>query len=433
MSPDRRSVPSSRRFLVTSLLFALTFGTALGALILAALTAPVGALVRLPIYAARTAHAHAQVFGFAALFIMGVGYHALPRMVGAPLALPALVGASYWLQAGGVLAVAISCFVDPPLGPALHIAGAVALVLGALAFGAVVARTVRGGTPTPERIETWLLGGCAWLVIASLLALAVACGFFTLVPALWDAALYGFVASWIFGFGLRMLPAFLDLRAAAGGRRAVALSYQAAVLAWVAAAAVAPTVAVPTARALAGAALSLVVLVYVGRLDILSATTRAGAVAGRFFEAAYAWLLVWVVCVPAAGALGAATGSDVPPAIVDFGRHAFTFGFLTQMIVGVALRILPALSGATLWSPAWRDATFWLLNGTVAWRGLQVVAALGGPPLLWPLTAASGVLGLAALLAFTVNLALTLRSAGAVGVRRSGGAPAFAAGSRPRP
>jgi hypothetical protein len=278
-----------------------------------------------------------------------------------------------------------------------------------------VTRTLAAGTPTPERIEIWLLAGCSWLVIASLLALAVACGAPALVPALWDAALYGFIASWIFGFGLRMLPAFLQLRAAAGGRRLVALSYQAAVLLWVAVVILSPPMPLPAARAVAGVALAVVVLVYVGRLDIASAATRTSPVAGRFFEAAYAWLLVWVVCVPAAGALAAAVGSDVPPPIADFGRHAFTFGFLTQMIIGVALRILPALSGAALWSTGWRTATFWLLNATVALRGVQVVVALGGPAALYPVTAVSGGLGLAALVAFTVNLAMTLRGAGSTG------------------
>ncbi|MEO8601315.1 MAG: cbb3-type cytochrome c oxidase subunit I [bacterium] len=413
MTPERAAAapPGSRRFLVTSLLFALTFGTVLGALILAALTAPFGVLTALPIYAARTAHAHAQVFGFAALFVMGVAYHALPRVAATTLAAPPLAAASYWLQTGGVLAIAIGAFLDAPLGPDLHIAGATALVLASLAFAAVVGVTLAAGSPTAERIEIWLLAGCAWLVAASLLALAVACGFTALVPALWDAALYGFIGSWIFGFGLRMLPAFLQLRAATGGRRLMALAYQAATIAWVGVAALRPTSPLPAARTLAGAALCAAVLVYVGRLGIVTARRRE-PLAGRFFEAAYGWLLVWVVCVPAASAVTAQLGGEIPPPVADFGRHAFTFGFLTQMIVGVALRILPALSGAPLWSQAWRDATFWLLNGTVALRGLQAVVALGGPPALWPFTAVSGVLGVAALVAFAFNLAMTLSGAG---------------------
>lgn len=422
MAPERPAgtPPPSRRFLVTSLLFALTFGTALGALTLAALTAPAAGLTALPIYAARLSHAHAQVFGFAALFIMGVAYHALPRVVAAPLAAPRFADASYWLQTGGVLAIAVGAFLSAPLGTALHVAGAAALVLAALAFAAVIARTLATGTPPAERIETWLLAGCAWLVVASLLALAVACGLTSLTPALWDAALYGFAGSWIFGFGLRMLPAFLQLSAAPGGRRLVAAAYQLAVLAWVIVAAVQPTAPLPTARLLSGVALAAAALVYVARLGIAAAAARPGAIGGRFFEAAYGWLLVWVVCVPAASAITAYAGADVPLPVTDFGRHAFTFGFLTQMIVGVALRILPALSGATLWSGAWRSATFWLLNGAVTLRSLQVVVALGGPPALWPFTAVSGVLGLAALIAFTVNLAMTLRGAAAPssGVRR---------------
>ena len=403
----------ARRFLVTALLFALTFGTLLGAVTLAALTAPVGALAVLPGYAARVAHGHAQVFGFAALFVMGVACHALPRLKAAPLAAPALAAASYWLQTGGVLAIAAGAFVAEPLGPLLHGAGAVALLFGALAFAIVVAGTLAAGPPSAEEVEPWLLAGCAWLVVASALAVAVAAGVAALQPAMWDAALYGFVGSWILGFSLRMLPAFLRLRAAPRGRLATAMAYQAAVLAWVAVAALWPTWALPAARLLAGAALGAAVLVYVARLGIFARQLLPGErVADRFFDAAYAWLVVWVVCVPAASALASATGAEVPPPVIDFGRHAFTFGFLTQMIVGVAMRILPALAGATVWSPSWRTATFWLLNGTVAVRALQVVVALGGPPALWPWVAVSGVLGVAAMIAFTVNLAMTLRSAG---------------------
>lgn len=402
----------ARHFLVTALLFALTFGTLLGAVTLASLTAPFGALAALPFYAARVAHGHAQVFGFAALFVMGVAYHALPRLKAAPLAAPRLAAASYWLQTGGVLAIAVGAFLDAPLGPLLHRAGALALLLGAIAFAIVVAGTLAAGPPSAEGVEPWLLAGCAWLIVAAALALAVAAGFAALQPAAWDAALYGFVGSWILGFSLRMLPAFLRLRAAPTGRRATALAYQAAVLAWVAVAALWPTWALPTARLLAGAALCAAVLVYVARLGLVARQRLPGErFADRFFDAAYAWLLVWLLCVPAASAAASALGGDVPPPLIDFGRHAFTFGFLTQMIVGVAMRILPALAGATVWSPAWRTATFWLLNGTVALRALQVVVALGGPPALWPWTAVSGVLGVAAMVAFTVNLAMTLRGA----------------------
>jgi hypothetical protein len=409
--PTAGTALRSRHFLVTALLFALTFGTLLGAVTLAALTAPFGALAALPGYPARIAHGHAQVFGFAALFVMGVAYHALPRLKAAPLAAPVLAAASYWLQTGGVLAIVVGAFLAPPFGPLLHGGGALSLLLGAIAFGVVVVGTLAAGPPSAEGVEPWLLAGCAWLVVAAALALAVAAGVAALQPAMWDAALYGFVGSWIFGFTLRMLPAFLRLRAAPSGRLATTLAYQAAVLAWVAVAALWPTWTLPAARLLAGAALCAAVLVYVARLGIATRQLLPGErLADRFFDAAYAWLVVWLLCVP--GASASALGADVPPPVSDFGRHAFTFGFLTQMIVGVAMRILPALAGAAVWRPSWRSATFWLLNGTVAVRALQVVVALGGPPALWPWTALSGVLGVAAMVAFTVNLAMTLRGAG---------------------
>ena len=41
----------------------------------------------------------------------------------------------------------------------------------------------------------------------------------------------------------------------------------------------------------------------------------------------------------------------------DAARHTFTIGFLTLLIVGMSLRILPVFSGKTLWSPRLAYAT----------------------------------------------------------------------------
>ena len=415
MSADPPAAPPAagryRHFLIVSLLFSLTFGALLGAATLAALTAPWIGVAALPGFAARVAHGHAQVFGFAALFVMGVAYHALPRIKATPLAHPRLAAASFWPQTLGVLAIAAGAFADAPLGGWLRTIGALGLVLGAAAFARVVDATLRAGGASPEGIDPWLRAGCAWLVIAALLALAAAAGL-PLMPAAWDAALYGFVASWILGLSLRMMPAFLRLQANRRGRGAIAVAYQAAVAAWVGVAALWPWQTLPLARAVAGLAIAGAVVVYVARLGLVGrAPLPDERIGERFFDAAYGWLAVWLLCVPVWGGLAALAGGDAPPPVTDFGRHAFTLGFLTQMIVGVAMRILPVLSGATLWSRGWRTATFWLLNATVAMRGLQVVVALGGPPALWPWVALSGALGIAAMTAFTVNLAMTLRGA----------------------
>ncbi len=412
-APDARA-GAYRRFLATSLLFALTAGGLLGIALLAALTGAPGAIAALPLWPARVAHAHAQVFGFAALFIMGVAYHALPRLKASPLALPRLADASFWLQAGGVGLVALGAFVAPPAGTVLHVTGAVGLVGAAVAFAVVIDRTLAGGAPAVERFEPWLRAGCAWLVVAAALALAAAAGVPALQSAAFDAALYGFVASWILGFSLRILPVFMGLEAAARGRAAICAVYQAAVLAWVAATAIAPWQTLPLVRGAAAVALCAAVAAYVVRLGLFaprSAPPHGVVDRGyeRFIVAAYGWLLVWLVCVPGWSAVAAAFGSTPPSLVVDFGRHAFTLGFLTHMIIGVATRIIPVFSGATLWSARWRDATFWLLTAALVVRAGQVVVAAGGPAALWPWIALSGPLALAGFVAFTVNVVMTVR------------------------
>src|SRR3989338_4127542 len=71
-TPSRVFVP----FFIGSLLLTLTWGATLGMINLARLTADwgLGVLPRPSVWA----HGYVQVFGFMALFIMGVAYHVLP-------------------------------------------------------------------------------------------------------------------------------------------------------------------------------------------------------------------------------------------------------------------------------------------------------------------------------------------------------------------
>ncbi len=405
-----------RRFIASSLGFALTFGAGLGALLLGTNTLPSSFLGGISAAAARTAHAHAQVFGFAALFVMGVAYHAVPRIKSAALAAPRLVAASYWLQAGGVLLVAVGVLAPAPLGAATHVLGAVALLGAALAFGRVIDRTLASGPTSPERFEPWLRSGCAWLVVAAALTLAAAAGASPLQPAVWEAALYGFAASWVFGFSLRLLPVFMGIAPAPRGRGGVCVAYQAAVGMWVGVAVLSAWWLVPPLRAVAGVALAAAGAVAVWRLRVFAAREVPGAAVDRGYEKfvlfGYAWLLVGLLCGPAWSAGAAIAGVPMPALVLDFGRHAITLGFLTQMVIGIATRIIPVFSGKALWSPRWRAATFYVLNAAVLVRGLQVVVELGGPEGAWPWIAVSGVLGFAAFAGFALNLGMTLAGRG---------------------
>lgn len=402
------------RFFVASLLFALTFGSTLGALTLATLTLPWNFLGGLSTDAARLAHGYTQVFGFAALFVMGVAYHVIPRFKGAPLAAPGVASASFWLQTGGVLAVAVGLLVGPPVvGPA-QLMGAIALLAAASGFGWVIHCSLAAGPPTPEGFERYLRAGCAWLVVAAALAVVAAAGTDPLQPAVWEAALWGFAGSWILGMSLRIVPVFLGLPPLSD-RTSSALfgGYQLAVSAWVAVAVIDTWILVPGARIPAGIALSLMVGGFVWQLGILGSRENHTLVGDRGYEkflvTAYGWLLVALVFMPVWSAVSALTGDPMPALVLDFGRHAFTLGFLTQIIVGVAARLIPVFAGTPLWSTGWRDATFYLLNAAVITRGLELLVEVAGLADVWPYISISGLVGVGAFAAFTANVFMTVR------------------------
>jgi hypothetical protein len=213
-SGGKQKVPPARVFLpffVGSLLLTLTWGATLGMINLARLTAGwgLGVLPR----PSGWAHGYVQVFGFMALFIMGVGYRVLPRFVGTTLQNARLVLWSFWLQLGGVVAIACGFFHDGAATQPLWIAGSTSLLAASVMFCTVVLQTLRVGVAAREAFRAWIAAGAVWLVISSALALtAASTGDVLWHRVLWTAALSGFITSWIFGVGRRILPIFLGCR-----------------------------------------------------------------------------------------------------------------------------------------------------------------------------------------------------------------------------
>ena len=421
-APSAPRLPSPTRYLrffVASLSFALTFGAALGACMLGSMTLPWNLLHGLPLAAVKTAHAYAQVYGFATLFIMGVAYHVVPRFTGAPLSAPRLAAASFWLQVSGVLAVALGTLAGAPVSGPAQVVGAVALLSAALALGWNIDRTLAARTMPREPYESYLRAGCAWLVAATGLGLATAAsGKTVLQSVMWESALWGFLGSWLFGMSLRILPVFMGVPAASPrAAKKLFIAYEAAVAAWVTIAFTEAWTSVPIARAFAGAALMVTAFALVLHIGVLGPRERSVADDGgyaKFIVAAYVWLLLALIFAPGWTAAAALGRAGAPALLFDFGRHAFTLGFLTQMIIGVATRIVPVFTGAPLWSSKTRDATFALLNAAVAARALQVVVELAGSEAVWPYISLSGAFGLAAFVAFATNVFMTIRSRTAV-------------------
>lgn len=404
-------------FFIGSLLLTLTFGTTLGMINLARLTADwgLGVLPRPSVWA----HGYVQVFGFMALFIMGVAYHVIPRFVGGTLQNPRLVPWSFWLQLCGVVLIACGFFHDGELTRALWIGGAMSIVAASAMFCLVMLRTIGAGVPAREPFRPWIRAGAWWLVIASALALTAAiAGDVTWHRVVWAAALSGFISSWIFGVGRRILPIFLGCRPRwARIEHGVFLAYQIGAAAWVMGAWPADALVLTVTRA-GGAVLMIAsVVVYTLCLGLLE---RTGPLFGsamrspqsgweKYVFAAWGWLFASLALGPGGSLVRMFTNGAESLLIYDFVRHALGFGFAAQMVLGVASRVVPNFTGKPLWSPRARDAAFYLLNASMLIRALEVPVALGVWTGAWNLIAWSGPFAVLAMILFTLNILMTVR------------------------
>ncbi|GIW44673.1 MAG: hypothetical protein KatS3mg077_1955 [Candidatus Binatia bacterium] len=410
-------------FFVASLVFALSLGATLGAVVWLSLTLQVNLLGTVALAQARMAHAYAQLFGFTALFVCGVAYHVLPRLSGRPwgaslLDRVTLVG----LSAGTALA-SIGSFAGPTSVGVLL--GHASLLMGAGAFAWAVSAHLRAAQVSPALLSTYVQTGSWWLVFAA----AAPLGFPALLArggqAVWEAALWGFAANWIYGMSLRILPTALGLKwKERNADRVVWVLHQAGTVLWCAGGAAAAG-ALPVgfgtgASQLGGLALGLAGAAYIGRIGFLRGRGPVGhSVPGteRFLVFAYGWLAVSLASGPVAVAW---TGASFIGPAADFARHAFTLGFLSQMIFGVSMRVLPAAAGIPIWSARLRDATYWLLNVGLLVRGGEAASAWGASPAWYRWAAVSGPVTWAAFLVFAVNLVMSVASHGRGGeLRRS--------------
>ncbi|RPI57622.1 MAG: hypothetical protein EHM55_01165 [Acidobacteria bacterium] len=412
--PARVFVP----FFVASLALTLTWGATLGMINLARLTTGwgLGTLPRTSVWA----HAYVQVFGFMALFIMGVAYHVLPRFVGGTLQHPRLVRWSFWLQLSGVVAIACGFFHGAPFTRPLWIAGGVSLFAAALSFAAVMLGTMASGVPTREPFRRWIAAGACWMVATAAIVLVAAIADDVLWHrVLWTAALSGFITSWIFGVGRRILPIFLGCRPRwAHLERAVFIMYQAGAVAWVIGAW--PDTGSTALIVARGAGAALLIVSAIAYTACLGLFAEIGPVLGcgirnpqsgweRYVFAAWCWLFASLALGPGWTAARLFIGGTEPLLVMDFARHAMAFGFAAQMVLGVASRVVPNFTGKPLWSPSARDAAFYLLNASMMVRALELPVAFGVWVDAWSSIAWAGPLAVLAMTLFALNIIMTVR------------------------
>lgn len=237
--------------------------------------------------------------------------------------------------------------------------------------------------------------------------------FLALSAAFWPvrATAYAYLA----GVGLRLLPAVLSLLGIEAG--------------WT--------------RSLEGAGAILkggVILWFTWQLDVLTrrrpverparflfsgpdrAPTRPGlpdyGEFGRFellIYSAFAWLVLAAGCEIIQGAT--AVAGSPPPFGAGAVRHMYLLGFVTLLIMGVSVRMLPGfMRKRAVASPGLVEPTIWLGNAAAVFRVLPVllpsalVASVpGAAAVARAAFGLSGPIGLAAIVCLAVNLWLTAR------------------------
>ncbi len=404
-------------------------------------------------------HGHVQLVGWSGLLIIGISTHVMPRMAGVPLAYPQWRGWILWLVTWGLglRIVGHSLVAYLPHSPGLEIVlGAVVLsglleLIGIGLYIELMRRTISGAPggelkPALQSIlpymRSMMLGWLLYAGLNAVLLTAMAQQRQVAVNTLWnDIAVRSFVGLVLlpvaFAFSVRFLPLYLRLTAPTWPVHRVAYVY---LLGWgLEVAALIPPVQawipqgsealMQTGRMVKGLGL----LWFVWRLGVLtrgrlawlgptssrppraSRQARASDQAFGAFEglivSAYIWLAVAAGGELLSGAIWwAGRGVGISHDVV---RHLYLMGFVTLLILGVGVRMLPGLMHARrVANPGLVRVMLGLGNaavvGRVALIGLPGPMWQGLPP--WAIQGArvafawSGILGLAAVFCLALNL-----------------------------
>lgn len=418
--------PFSPAFLIASLVLTLTLGATTGMVNLLRIAA--GGDVPID---HRQIHGHTQILGFAVMFLMGIAYHALPRALGLPAFKPEGARPAFWLMLSGVLLRNLGQpFNFLPWGRAVSLLSAGLEVGAGLLFARFVLLALAAGQTGKydgsDPLFRFVRAGTVYLLLC--LGVLAAQGVwlaghletelpFALTEPFYAASLYGFLLAWIYGFGSRMVATFLGVGPGRERLANTALWTQAAGVALVLASWL-PFAPDRAALALRDAGLALAAvsaLAYLAgygflwRRAILPAMRAPGAPTVAI-RTAFGFLGLWALLE--LGAVLLARLTPIPAQNLwwsDAARHVFGIGFLTLLIVGMSLRVLPVFTGKRLWSPRLAYATYALIIGATAMRLLQYPAAFR--PAFYLVGSYMGIPVVLALVLFAVNLVKTVRSA----------------------
>lgn len=443
-------------FVYAAIIFALTAGFGYAAILVGAnaFQIPRGAWW----IAMVQAHGHAQLFGWAGLFVLGVGLFFLPRLRGTTLAHAQLARYALASWVVGItlrtISQPLSAFPDTSMPRGILLAalagsGAMEVIGTALVITMLAASFRRArplGPDAPIRPVLPFLGiaGVSLVLAVSanaVLSVTTALSSSYLFPSSWDdelthLSIYGFIIPLAFAMAVRNLPLFMRL-ATPPKKELMPLSL-AFVIGLVLLLCSKLELPFYTSRVFAALGAMLEggsILIFVVLLDVVLRRRVSWTAArispppdyvetrqptrknypdhGEFgqFELLVISAFIWLGFAAIVGTVGALTALvDVSmPINSDIERHAITVGFITLLIFGMAARMLPGFSGKSrVASTHLVLATFWLGNLAAFCRVVPLLAP--GMPGAEIAYASSGAIGWVAVLCLGINMWLTFRS-----------------------
>jgi uncharacterized protein involved in response to NO len=404
-------------------------------------------------------HGHVQLVGWVGLFIIGISLHFIPRLAGIPIPQPKWMDRVLWLIAGGLLLRSIGHSVVPYLAEGASFSFLSWLIAGSglmewlgiliyLALLAGIFRQVKSMRPALIQVAPFffmiLSGWVIYLSINLVLLIQMAWREAVVVDQAWNEfAIQAFIGlvllPVVFAFSIRMFPLYLRLPAPEWPVRGTAFAYLFAVSLQL----------IPTLPPFQSAApefsillssvgvilKGVVILWFVWQLDLLTRRrlpwtvnrilqpgpdrhpTRPGlpdyGEFGRFERlvySAYVWLLLGVLFEMLSG-VSAIFGFSLAHSS-DAARHIYLLGFITNLIFGMSVRMIPGFVGKRkIASTKLVDATFWLGNTAAVFRVLPLIlpsvsfeAVPGTIRVAQTTFAFSGIVGMVAVLCLTINL-----------------------------
>ena len=358
------------------------------------------------------AHGVAQLFGWAGLFAMGVAFHVVPRFRNGSVDFPWPQRAILVLILGGVTLrfFGQSLHRRAVSGPMLEASG-VALLVAVVIFAVVLARTLARGDAGRTRTELWVAASLGWAIVAGAIHLRIvfdmAAADGALANGLWNAALIqalavGFLGNLIFAVSTRAVRGFLGLAPMRRVAEVVAFAAINGGTAWFVFARLTEASDGAAAIGMLIQAAGLALFVFALRIFEPRAERRPyfeGTYVRYewFVRAAYLWLLGSAL-LEALAAVSTLTGDRIlAPPLGAPTIHVLTLGFVTMIIFGMTSRMVALFEGSEVPHQRLMDFAFVALNASVMTR---VGFGFGEVPGADIGLAVSGVLGLAALLAF---------------------------------